>query len=1288
MLDNKKVLGLCITKIQDRVRADLVDKLNQAALDAGFKLICFNSFEDFYTDNGYAKGARTIYDGMDFDALDGVVICREHFCDSGIVEGIAARAKEKNVPVVILNGSVEDCISVTLDCEKAFKELVRHLIRHHQVTDLFFVAGKRDQDPNSELRFTYYREVLEECGISFDPEKMDYGEYWDEPAMRITERLVKGGNLPQAIVCANDIMAFAVCRELKYWGYSVPEDVIVTGFDGVPAVDYYYPRLSTCREDRRALATQIIKVFEDLFAGRPVKEAYKIPYELILSESCGCVKPALVEKNEEAATLYRMLEDMESHENYVTSQAEEMLGVDTINDLFQPLAKMLHYNSWLCLGSRFMRLASSEKWEDGKTVLVPSTFNENAKLKYGRESDMLPETEEWLRDETCYVISAVYSKEFYFGYLAVKADRVGEVHSKYTKISRLMNLIFTSLLHQLKQREMMQSMEDVVYRDPLTGLPNLKGASKWFEEFASVEGNHKKSLSISIYAVPQYSQIYEKYGIHAVEEVVTFVAEQLKAVCGRDCFLARNSENEFLCIRSFTNPQEIPDSNEKMEEAVQRAMESFQKTSGQNYSVEVSMGHTVADAGWTGSLGAFVKYASNEMFLNRLQQNAAEKVTAKASHADYFSVFNLLLENNLFTYHFQPIVNAKNGEIYGYEALMRTAGGITLTPMEILEAAREYKRLDEIEHATMYNVLNRYDEEYGRFQGRKVFINTIPNHFLSAQECEELSLKYQQYMQDIVFEVTEQDSSSDEEVEAIKRFCGGSGITQIAIDDYGTGHSNIVNLLRYAPQIIKIDRYLISGIESDLNKQMFLKNTIEFAAMNQIKVLAEGVETAEELRTVIEFGVDMIQGFFTGRPAADPVEEIDEKIKNMIIQENLKLSRYNNDKQKVYTAKPGETINLINLALQKYNYLQIVSGEVNLVSKKDSRAEVIIRVSDNADVKLNVHDVNVSGTDEPAIQLGKGSNVEMRLQGYNSVNKNGILVPKGARLHVTGEGRLLVNGNNNPCVGIGSYFNDAYGEIILEAQGMIKVISSADKLVGIGGGYSSSPIVIGCGQVEVTGSGISVVGIGSSMGDAYIQIGEAEITIKESGNEAVGIGTITGTARIASKGQLGIISDGERSVGIGTLFGNNGIVELEKGSVNAVVHCDVGSVIGSVEGNISVNCRDCDVTVYGEGSEVTGVGSSQGCCVTEITGGIVDVKVLSGGAQPFGNEKDRIVITGGNVIDRNDTLVTAQNAYGQILHRECKEGDRFEQVISTERGEYVYSATRSQAHEILSVYLP
>ncbi|MBQ8196407.1 MAG: EAL domain-containing protein, partial [Oscillospiraceae bacterium] len=165
-------------------------------------------------------------------------------------------------------------------------------------------------------------------------------------------------------------------------------------------------------------------------------------------------------------------------------------------------------------------------------------------------------------------------------------------------------------------------------------------------------------------------------------------------------------------------------------------------------------------------------------------------------------------------------------------------------------------------------------------------INTIPGHFLNDDDINVLTERYGEYLDSFVYELTEQDTVSDDELNAMRRLGGNSGASQIAIDDYGTGHSNIVNLMRYAPQIIKIDRFLITDIHKDQNKQMFVRSTIEFARLNGIKVLAEGVETSNELRMVIDLGVDLVQGYYTARPAPQPIPAISDDIRKEIQEAN------------------------------------------------------------------------------------------------------------------------------------------------------------------------------------------------------------------------------------------------------------------------------------------------------------------------------------------------------------------------------------------------------------------
>ena len=98
---------------------------------------------------------------------------------------------------------------------------------------------------------------------------------------------------------------------------------------------------------------------------------------------------------------------------------------------------------------------------------------------------------------------------------------------------------------------------------------------------------------------------------------------------------------------------------------------------------------------------------------------------------------------------------------------------------------------------------------------------------------------------------------------------------ETAVDDYGTGYSNVTNLLRYMPDYVKIDKQLMSGIQDSPQKQHFVKDIIEFSHGNGIMALAEGIETEDELIMALTLGADLIQGYYIAKPDKDLVSSID-----------------------------------------------------------------------------------------------------------------------------------------------------------------------------------------------------------------------------------------------------------------------------------------------------------------------------------------------------------------------------------------------------------------------------
>ena len=283
-----------------------------------------------------------------------------------------------------------------------------------------------------------------------------------------------------------------------------------------------------------------------------------------------------------------------------------------------------------------------------------------------------------------------------------------------------------------------------------------------------------------------------------------------------------------------------------------------------------------------------------------------------------------LLDNNRFDYHFQPIVSVEDGSIFAYEALMRPKADPYIAPPEVIRCAKILGRLHDVEKITFFNVLERVSKEpLFDNSGRKVFINSIPGQELTMDEIGPVETVFSKTGGRMVVEFTEQAELSDETLEKLKAFYAKIG-AQSAVDDYGTGYSNITNLLRYMPDYVKIDRALITGIENSSQKKHFVREIITFSHENGIKALAEGVETSEELKEVILLGVDLIQGYYTAKPSYEFVDEIDPFIREEMIT-------YYNSRNGIHVPGREARVILTKLKSEGVKHIHVMRKEMTFI---------------------------------------------------------------------------------------------------------------------------------------------------------------------------------------------------------------------------------------------------------------------------------------------------------------------------------------------------------------------
>lgn len=594
--------------------------------------------------------------------------------------------------------------------------------------------------------------------------------------------------------------------------------------------------------------------------------------------------------------------------------------------------------------------------------------------------------------------------------------------------------------------------------------------------------------------------------------------------------------------------------------------------------------------------------------------------------------FSRIVQENLLTYHLQPIIETQTGEIVGYEALMRTIGDIRMAPTQILKIAAAQNDLYSIEKLTFFNTMKLLSDNQQIFDKRKLFINCLPIALLTDEDFNELYLTYGELFEKAVIEIVEGSAASDKCIETLKKRCGFAH-TKLAIDDYGAGYSNSSNLLHYSPDYIKIDRSLISDIHNDLKKQQLVTSIIEFCHENQLQSLAEGVETIQELKTVIRLGVDLVQGYYTSKPKPLFLNSISSDIKDEIIKTNLETRP--DGARKIYAAQNDTELDLLKLALDKYTDIHVYQSKLTIVGDPDKQVKMNISIMDNHSCELTLKNVNmISGSSKPTISVGEYARLVLNVVKNNKLSYSGIYVPMGSQFELNGKGSLTIDCYAPEGIGIGNDYDHGYGDITIDFGGTLEIISNSVEAICIGGGQNDddSDIKLRSGRIKISIYSHNGLAIGSFNGDANVDIGEnCSLDLSISGNRITGIGSCKGISTISSDADIVMSCTGAQAVGIGVLEDGEGSIYIRKGTISMKMRSAKHSCIGSVKGNINTKIQNASITIDSEGDEVTGIGDATGTGNVTITDSEVSMTVNAGNPNDIGTATGDVQIQNSNV---------------------------------------------------------
>jgi diguanylate cyclase (GGDEF)-like protein len=428
-----------------------------------------------------------------------------------------------------------------------------------------------------------------------------------------------------------------------------------------------------------------------------------------------------------------------------------------------------------------------------------------------------------------------------------------------------------------------QALEVLGNTDALTSLNNRHWLTSYLPAALADARRQNARLAVLYLDLDDFKDVNNTMGHDAGDDVLCQAGQRIQSVLRPGDHVVRLGGDEFTVLLSQVDARE--DAVRVAARILDVLEEPFQVRGGFAPKVRASVGISIyPDDG--GSAEALLKHADTAMYAAKNKGKAryafytpelTEEIVRRVSNE---SALRRAIEAGEFVLHYQPRVNAVNGELLSMEALVRWAHperGI-VPPLEFIPLAEQTGLIVDIGRL----VIEQACAKIASWQARQlrvvpVSVNVSPAQFAHSSLKEVIAAAIARHgiaPSLLEVEITEscmmQDSARvAEDIAAVKAL----GV-RISVDDFGTGYSSLSQLQRLDLDVLKVDRAFTQALDTGKQGEAFFMTIVSMAHILDMQVVAEGVETLEQLKILQTLGCNEVQGYFISRPVPATQAEV------------------------------------------------------------------------------------------------------------------------------------------------------------------------------------------------------------------------------------------------------------------------------------------------------------------------------------------------------------------------------------------------------------------------------
>lgn len=620
-IDKITSIAVVVAGIDEEYQNTIISGINTYAKENNINISYFAAFGGMLESKRFDIGEYSIYNLIDFSKFDGAILMTNTICDPAVNERIIERVRKSGIPAVVFDcADYPEFFNISIDNNSAMKEMVRHVINVHGARVINYISGPLS-NPEAKARYEAFLSVMAENRLPVQEERIFFGEFRSHDGIHAVEDFIESGlSLPDAFVCANDAMALTAVTTLEKYGYKVPDDVILTGFDATYNARNFCPALSTVKRPLFRAGYKACSVIIDILNGNSPSKEILLEAKPVFSESCGCCTESPDDLREFKKKNYGRIETTNTNISMLNRLTARLAETENSSELFNILEEFIEE-----LECEKFCLCLTEDWQDAFSSNLPIVSNissycgyitapliwekgERRSIGYFPSSNMYPESFE-NGGNISYFLPLHFRERCLGYYIITNGD-----FPIYSLLCHTLTMNISNSIENIRKlfhlNKAMDELNRLYVIDPLCNIYNRNGFINIADDmFRDCVANHK-NVMLSFIDMDGLKFINDNYGHNEGDFAIQRLASIIQECCGTKSICARFGGDEFVIF----DADAAEGSDMALERRFNAKIDNMNAIIKKPYMLSASIGSIITSADNSDTLYSIIKQADEKMY--------------------------------------------------------------------------------------------------------------------------------------------------------------------------------------------------------------------------------------------------------------------------------------------------------------------------------------------------------------------------------------------------------------------------------------------------------------------------------------------------------------------------------------------------------------------------------------------------------------------------------------------------------------------------------------------------